>query len=210
MRGMVTAKLLAVAALTLVTVGSAFAQRGGFGQRGGANLLQRAEVQTELKLTDEQKTKVASMLETLGEERRGRFQDLRDASAEERQKVMAQWQMEETKKVNAILNPDQQKRFRQISLQQEGPMALSRPDVADELKLTDDQKMKVQEARAIMMEKQGVIREEAQGDREAMRSKMEALRKETNDKIAAVLTDEQKTKWKEMCGTPLTLAPLGA
>ena len=42
MRGMVTAKLLAVAALTLVTVGTSFAQRGGgFGMRGGANLLPR-------------------------------------------------------------------------------------------------------------------------------------------------------------------------
>jgi hypothetical protein len=203
-----TATVLTVA-LTLTVAGSAFAQRG-FGMRGGANLLRRAEVQTELKLTADQKTKVESMLETLGEERRGRFQDLRDATPEERQKVMNEWQAEETKRVNAILNPDQQKRFRQISLQQEGPMAVSRPDVADELKLTEDQKKKVAEARNQMAEKQRAIFEEAQGDREAMRSKMETLRKETNDKITTLLTEEQKTKWKEMCGTPFNLGALGA
>jgi hypothetical protein len=203
--------VLAVATLTLMVAGTAFAQRGGrFGMMGGARLLERPEVQTELKLTDEQKTKAASLSETLREERRGRFQDLRDATPEERAKIMSGWRAEEMKQVNAILNPDQQKRFRQISLQQEGPMAVVHADVATELNLTDDQKKKVMELQVQMGEKQRAIFQEAQGDREAAMSKMQALRKETSDKVVALLTDEQKTKWKEMCGAPFSLGTLGA
>jgi Spy/CpxP family protein refolding chaperone len=193
--------------LGLLASGTALAQRRGFGRMGGANLLRRPEVQTELKITDEQKPKIETMLEQLREERQGLFQDLRDASAEERQKIMDKMYADESKRVNAILNPDQQKRFRQISLQQEGPTAAARADVADELKLTDEQKKKVRELLVAQQEKQRELREAAGGDFQAIREKMEALRKETNDKVTALLTDEQKNKWKEMVGTPFTLAP---
>jgi len=60
----------------LVIAGGAFAQgRGGFGGRfgggfGGGMLLRMPEVQTELKLTEEQKTKLTEMQERLRAERR--------------------------------------------------------------------------------------------------------------------------------------------
>ena len=38
----------------------------------------------------------------------------------------------------------------------------------------------------------------------AMRTKMEALRKQTDEKIVALLTDDQKKQWKEMLGAPFT------
>lgn len=44
----------------------------------------------------------------------------------------------------------------------------------------------------------GKIREDNQGDFEAMRGAMMDLRKKTDDKIMAVLTDTQKTKYQEM------------
>jgi Spy/CpxP family protein refolding chaperone len=213
MRGMVTAKVLAAATLAVMVTGSAFAQRGGgrFGMMGmgGASLLGRPEVQTELKLSDEQKTKVGSLMEQMREERRNRFQDLRDATPEERARTQEQWRTEEMKKVNALLNADQQKRFRQISLQQEGPMAVIHADVASELGLTDDQKKKVAALQREMGEKQRALFQEFQGDREGAMSKMQALRKETNDKVMAVMTDEQKNRWKEMVGAPFTLNALG-
>lgn len=48
-------------AASMLLASTALAQRGGgfgFGRRGGGNLLAMSEVQTELKLTDDQKTKV--------------------------------------------------------------------------------------------------------------------------------------------------------
>jgi Spy/CpxP family protein refolding chaperone len=206
-----TGRVGIVLALSVMLCGTALAQRGGFGRMGGgANLLRRPEVQAELKLTDDQKTKVNDMLAKLREDMQGRIQDLRDASPEERQKIMAEMQADQTKRVNAILNTDQQKRFKEISLQQQGYSALAMPDVQADLKLTDDQKSKIKEILQHQGEAQREIFQNAQGDREAARSKMEALRKETDDKIAALLTDDQKNQWKAMLGTPFKLEPAPA
>lgn len=209
MRGM-AATALAVAALAVMVVGPASAQRGGFGMRGGAGLLMRPEVQTELKITADQKAKIEPMVEALREEQRERRQELRDATPEEALKIRAAMRAEEMKRINTVLNADQQKRFRQIALQQEGPMAVLHADVATEIGLTEDQKKKFMTLQTEMSQKQRAIFEEAQGDREAMMSKMQALRKETNDKAVALLTDDQKTKWKEITGAPFTLNTLGA
>jgi Spy/CpxP family protein refolding chaperone len=206
-----TGRLVVVLALSMMVGGTAMAQRGfGRGMGGGAQLLRRPEVQAELKLTDDQKTKVTEMLQKLRESQQARFQDLRDASPEERQKVMADMQAEQMKQVNAILNTDQQKRFKEISLQQQGYSALAQPAVADELKLTDDQKSKLKDILQKQQESMREIFQSAGGDRAAAQEKMQTLRKETDDKIAALLTDDQKNNWKAMLGGPFKLEPAGA
>lgn len=206
-----TGRLVVVLALSMMVAGTAMAQRGfGRGMGGGAQLLRRPEVQAELKLTDDQKTKVTEMLQKLRESQQARFQDLRDASPEERQKIMTDMQAEQMKQVNAILNTDQQKRFKEISLQQQGYSALAQPAVADELKLTDDQKSKLKDILQKQQESMREIFQSAGGDRAAAQEKMQTLRKETDDKIAALLTDDQKNQWKAMLGSPFKLEPAGA
>jgi Spy/CpxP family protein refolding chaperone len=198
--------LVATAALA----SSAFAQRGGgFGRGGGGgmNMLTMPEVQTELKLTDEQKTKVTDLAAKLREQRQSQFQELRDLAPDERQKRMADWRAEEDKQLGDILNADQMKRYHQLQLQQQGlSAAVTDKTVADELKLTDEQKTKIQ---AIVDDQRNAMRELFQGggggaDRQAMMQKMQELRKQSDEKIAAVLTDDQKGKWKEMTGAPFT------
>jgi hypothetical protein len=199
---------------TVALASTACAQRGGgnrggfgFGGRGGAGaaMLRMPEVQTELKLSDEQKTKVTTLADKIQEERRGQFQGLRDLSNEERQKKMADWRASEDKQLAEILNADQMKRYNQLRLQRQGISAVAEKPVADELKLTDDQRTKIQEiVSAQMAEMQSLRQGGGGGDPSAMREKMTAMRKQTDDKIAALLTDEQKSKWKEMTGAPFT------
>ena len=45
------------------------------------------------------------------------------------------------------------------------------------------------------------------GDRQAAMEKMQAMTKESDAKILALLTDAQKTQWTQMTGTPFTLPP---
>jgi Spy/CpxP family protein refolding chaperone len=208
-RGWRSAMVALVATVALTS--TAFAQRGGgrggfgFGGRGGGmGMLRTPEVQTELKLTDEQKTKVSALADKLQQERQG--QSLRDLSDEERQKVMAERRASEDKQLGEILNADQVKRYHQLRLQQQGMTAVAEKEVADQLSLTADQKTKIQE---IISAQQAEMRSAFQGgggggDRSAMREKMMAMRKQTEDKIAALLTDDQKNKWKELVGAPFT------
>jgi Spy/CpxP family protein refolding chaperone len=199
---------------TMVLTSGALAQRGGgggFGGRGGGiNMLRMPEVQTELKLTADQKTKV----ETLLEQRRGQGgggQGFRDLSPEERQKAMAERRAEENKQLGAILNADQMKRYNQLRLQRTGMTALAETEVATELSLTADQKTKIQEiVQQANNERRSLFQDGGGGgDREAMRAKMEELQKATDTKLAAVLTDAQKTKWKELVGAPFTFPAPG-
>src|SRR5947209_7248015 len=144
-RGWRSAALALVA--TMALAGGALAQRGGFGfgrGGGGANMLRTPEVQAELKLTDEQKTKVTDLLAKLREQRQSQGQDFQSLSQEERQKLQATRRAEEDKQLADVLNADQMKRYHQLVLQQQGMTAVLDKTVADQLKLTDDQKTKIQ------------------------------------------------------------------
>ena len=110
------------------------------------------------------------------------------------------------KEVEKILKPEQFTRLKQIGRQQGGPSAYLSPDNAKDLGLTDDQKKKLKD-----------ITDELQKDTMALfqggfsaetREKMQMLNKEATEKAAGVLTDEQKTKWKELTGEPFSV-PLG-
>jgi Spy/CpxP family protein refolding chaperone len=199
--------LLAGVVLSLALGSAAFAQRGGGQfQQGGANLLRRPEVQTELKLTEAQKGQVEAMLQQQREQRQAAGQGgLRNLTPEQRQARVT----EEINRVNAILNADQQKRFKQISLQQQGLSALALPSMAQEMKLTDAQSAKIRE---LIQERTTALQTLAQNagdDRQGLRTKTEELRKSSDAKIEAVLTDAQKAQWKDMLGTPFQLAPGG-
>jgi len=163
-------------AVGLLTLGSAFAQEpgggppgpfggppgrfggpfGGPGARSGSGMLAMIpEVQTELKLTDEQENKLAGMQQQAQQQMRQAFQQVREkaesAAPEERpqifeqiRKTMDDLQAQQAKQIGTVLTADQQKRLKEIGYQQQGNMALADPQVAGELKLTDDQKAYLQ------------------------------------------------------------------
>jgi Spy/CpxP family protein refolding chaperone len=203
-------KLVVAVGLAALTASPAFAQgRGGFGMMGGmggGRLLTNKGVQGEIKATEEQASKLNELGQQLTDKGREAFQGFQDLGEEERREKMAsvgKMMAEEVEKgIKEILKPEQIKRFHQIEIQQAGHAAFMMPRVSEALKLTDDQKTKLGEVNDGM---QGAMREAFQaaaGDREAMMTKMRELRKEAMDKAAALLTDAQKTSWKDLIGAP--------
>lgn len=74
-------------------------------------------------------------------------------------------------------------------------------ELKDGLDLSDDQEKQVREILTAGSETMRKAREEMQdggGDREAMREKMQQMREEQNEKIKAVLTEEQFTKYEQI------------
>ncbi|MEW5884895.1 MAG: hypothetical protein AB1725_11835, partial [Armatimonadota bacterium] len=115
-----------------------------------------------------------------------------------------QLRLEQEKKIKEILSAEQFKRYQEISLQQEGPSALARKEVADKVGLSDSQREKIN---AILEEQRATMRDMFQGgggggDRQAMMETMQKMREETNAKLLAVLTSEQKKTWEGMLGKP--------
>ncbi|MBC8873962.1 MAG: Spy/CpxP family protein refolding chaperone [Planctomycetes bacterium] len=210
--------LFAATGMVALCVGTvALAQPGGRGMRGGSrggtNLLSLAQneaVQKEIEVVDDQKAEIDKAAEEIRAGREGgQRPDFRNMSEAERDKLFAQMRERREKEAKAgnakleeILLPPQIKRLKEIALQQRGTSALTDPEVAKELKITDAQKKKLDEVSTANRESMGTrMRELFQGgNREGVREKMQEMRKEADGKVLGVLTAEQKKQFEGMKG----------
>lgn len=232
------ATMFAAAAFALAIAGTAQAQgerrgqpgqgrggmmQGGFGGFGSVHmfLANNKALQDELKITDEQKTKLEAVakeqMEKAREAGRGGFN--RDASDEERKAArekMEKAAAESRKAFEEVLDKDQVKRLHQINYQYMGIRAFSDKEVQSALKLTDDQKESIKSiADEYNRERMEIMRgafqpgeRPSEEDRKKMQDKTNALQKDAEEKIAAKLTDEQKKAWKDLIGEKFDVSKL--
>jgi hypothetical protein len=194
---------------------------GGFGGGGVGFLISNESVQKELKMDKDQTEKATEAVKKVRDAHMDDFAKLRDLPQEERrgkmQEMTTKINTETEKAVAEVLKPEQLARLKQIELQRAGFAAYTRPEVETALKLTTEQKEKI---KTISDEANKEIRElmpmrggQGGGQRGAggagrggpNAEKIAGIRKETTEKIVAVLNDEQKTAWKGMTGTPFEL-----
>jgi Spy/CpxP family protein refolding chaperone len=200
---------MAVTVLTMAVLIPAMAQPpagrpgGPFGGRLGGpmlmvGLLRSPQVQQELKLTDQQRQR----LEQLGEQWREKMRGLRDLPPEERRQKGEGMRAEVEKQLATILNEQQMKRLKQIALQVEGYAALERPEIADQVGLTKEQRQKIRDILRQAGEKRREAFQQGQGDRQAAFQRMREIRQWVDGEIEKLLTAEQKKKWQELVGAP--------
>src|SRR5262249_30681216 len=101
--------------------------------------LGQKSVQENLKLSDVQ----VKQLKEFGAKMQKESAGLRDLSEDERRAKFQELRKEGDKQVAKILDKKQAKRLKQISLQLQGTMAYSNPEVAKALDLSDDQKKQI-------------------------------------------------------------------
>jgi hypothetical protein len=195
-------RLVCALGLGLVLTTPAFAQRGFGGGFGGAGLLTNEGVQKELKLDEDQIAKAREASAAIREKFSGDFQNIQGLSQDERRELMAKVNAETRKSLADILKPEQQKRFDQIQLQVRGVDAFSTEDVQTKLKLTSEQKDKLQslveDARQQSME----AFQSAGDDRQGAMTKVQGIRRDAMTKASALLTPDQKKTWEELTGAP--------
>lgn len=106
--------------------------------------------------------------------------------------------------LDASLTEAQVARLHQIQRQVAGPMAaLASPDDAAALEVTDEQKSQVEELQASLGEDLRDLFGQIQDgllSREEMGAKTAELQNAANEKAAALLTEAQQAKWKELTG----------
>lgn len=179
--------------------------RGG---GGGALLLGNESVQAELKMTDEQKAKVKEVVERERDKMREFGAQFKEGGEIDRDKVRAQMkEMAESgeKVIKDILNPDQQKRLKQILWQQAGALVFADKDFATALKITDDQSERFKTIGEEFQEDMQELRQTTRGNQQEFQQKMQALRQEVTERTMEVLTPEQRKAHKEMLGAPFEI-----
>jgi len=196
-------------ALVALFAGPAFAQGRGFGMMGGGGismLIGNESVQKELKLDDSQVTKAKELADKNREKMTAARQDLQGLEQAERrtkmQELTREWNASTLKAIGEFLKPEQIARLQQVSYQAQGANALSDPEVAKKLNLTDAQKSDIQTIVTDSMAEMREIFSSLQDDREAGMKKLAEHRKGTLAKVTAKLNDEQQKAWKELIGSP--------
>lgn len=205
--------------------------RGGMqGQRmGGPMILGDPKVQAELKLSDQQKAQIQTMLEEMRPERGGGGQGQAGQGGQRGQGGQGgqgrqgggqgqggpggQGGAEMAARVDAqlktILNANQFARYQQLALQASGPAAFMRPDVAEKLALTEQQ---VQQMRSIVEANRPARPEPGQGGQgspperpnpEQMRAQQEKLM----NLLLGVLNSNQRNQWNAMVGAKFEFSP---
>ena len=162
--------------------------------------LTHKSVQEDLKMTDLQIKKADATFQK-HKEAEQHLRDLPGQPAISRKR--AELSKEAYKAIKDILNADQQKRLRQISLQQRGVRALNNRTVGskpiiEELGLSEHQQGEIE---GLIVAANNRSREYS---KEADRKFVEEIEKKLNAEALAVLTSEQKTRWREMIGPPFS------
>lgn len=194
-----------------------FGGPGGPGGPGGNKLmlLQRNDVQTDLQLTADQKTKLSE----LQKKQRGQMRGPggpggpgdgggEPPDPEQMRAEMEKRMKEQDAQVNAILTSDQQKRLKEIAIQLQGNSAILQEDVQKELGITDNQKDAIEAAMQAQRDQMDEMRENGGGpgeggpggDRQAMMAAMKKMQDSLNTELGKVLTTEQAAKLKAMGG----------
>ncbi|MEX2244214.1 MAG: hypothetical protein WD716_10255 [Fimbriimonadaceae bacterium] len=195
-------------------------QRGFGGANGGAGMLNRDDVSTELKLTADQKTKIQEAIQASrppregggggnvggggggagagGGQRGGGGRGGFGGGGTPEQQIALD------AKLKTILDATQYARYRELNRQQAGGFALTQEVEAKELGLTDAQKQQLQTINGEMRtEMQGMFQNGGGGgDMAAMQEQMTKLRGTYGAKMLGVLTADQKSKWDASLGKP--------
>ena len=171
-----------------------FGRGFGPGPVTSAMVLGMPEVQQELGLDDDKKQQAREWSQQTQQQLREalgqfNFQDLRDASEEERERHMADLREKSDEvmkpaeaRLSKFLSPEQLQRLGQLKLQREGTPALGREDISRALKLTEKQRSELRDIPPPFPFGPPEARQQA--DAEAM----------------AVLTEEQRKTWDQMVG----------
>jgi Spy/CpxP family protein refolding chaperone len=218
-------KFLVASALFVAVAGGVQAQRP-MQQRAPAPLgvlvLTNAELQKELKITDDQKKDLKELMTKAEDLNKKRAEAMSGGQPDravltELQKSAETLAADVKKTGEKAFTEDQKKRIKQIDVQRMGFAAFSNEDIVKELKVSDDQKKTLKEVadgyRKAVMDLRTEIGGGGQGrldpEKQAELTKKTAtLTTETMEKVMKGMSDDQKKTWKEMTGEKFDISKL--
>jgi protein CpxP len=159
------------------------------------------ELSEKLNLTDEQKTAIKPILAAQAEDIKAIRQDS-SLSDEQKQAKIQEIRDKSRGKINAILTPEQQKKFAEMKSEAPGKVhdeIHNRLEMlAKQLNLTDEQKTAI---RLILVAEANDIKavvKDKSLSKEERRTKMTAIRENSSTEIDKILTPDQQAKWAEL------------
>jgi serine/threonine protein kinase len=164
-----------------------------------AMLVEERDVQRDLRLTPSQEEQIAGLSERLTDQRHEAFQTSPALSEQDRAKKLKEMATANEKTMAAILTPEQDRRLKQIALQQRSPQVFAVSEVAESLRLTPEQQARIRtlinEAERTQKEvfRPGLLPHEVD-------QKVHQIAQDAEQAILTLLTPAQQARWREMTG----------
>jgi len=183
-------------------------------------LLKRTDVQDELNLDARQKDTLAKLLNQSPGQITARairdmppikYRDISKFSDEEKEKWEAEigrqsavqavkFMDEQRREVEEVLRPDQLRRLNEIDLQWRGILALVNRNLSDKLKILPEHYKRIAEIVADFEVKRLNLLDDSENTNSPLYQKRQALLRETEQKVLAILSDEEKISWAQAIG----------
>lgn len=186
----------------------------GFGRGGGmmspTMLVNRTDVQDDLKLTDDQKTKLKDAQAKAMQEMQAARENAQASGGQMDPAAMKKLQEDNAKTIKGILTDDQNKRLLEIFVQLQGNNALQNEDVQKALGLSDDQKTKIKDLVKAQNDANQELRTKQRNNEIDQQAAQDARTKNAaklKEELGNVLTADQATKFKDMAGKPFKADP---
>lgn len=157
-------------------------------------LLRQKSVRDELKINDE----VAEHIKKYATQQWKKAEEVGSLSEKDQEMKFSEMARENQQFLMKNLTKPQRDRLEQIALQVAGLVYVTRMDIADKLKLTADQKQKAHQLqKAARDELEKVIDSK---DAKNRHKEIVAMWQINHDRLEKLLTESQKTTWKQMTG----------
>jgi hypothetical protein len=192
----------------------------GGGQGGPLMILLAPSVQKELKLTDDQKSKVNTFVRAESQKYREAMRTMAmsmgggNANPQMMMETFQKRRQETDQGIAKILDPKQKERLDQIGLRVEGPMAVARPEIAEKLGLKETQKQYIQELVFQMGREMAMTIRQGMATGQLDPSQVPAMtaqfRANAEKEIGQALDAKQKASFNKLLGAPFDVKSLDA
>jgi hypothetical protein len=175
-------------------------------------LLANPKVKQEIKLTEEQDSRIRKIIREAANKYEPEFRKAgldRERLLKVSLEAIQQTRERLNKALPDILTPDQMQRLDQIQIQDNGILCFKRPDVQKKLKLTLRQKLEILKIGGDLKQQIDAVIKDASSaplrKAPAAIQKAKELKNAATEKAVQTLTSEQKKIWKDMNGEPFDL-----
>jgi protein CpxP len=173
--------------------------RGPAAQRPAHDMLQ--QLSEKLNLTEEQKTKVKAIFADEATEIKAVHADS-SLTSEQKITKIKEIRDSSTEKINALLTPEQQKKFAEMKGQAADRTHEAFQNrmtaIAEKLNFTDEQKTAIKPIMAAEANEIKAVSQDNSLSREQKQAKIAGIREASDKQINAILTSEQQAKWAKL------------
>lgn len=165
-------------------------------------LLNQNAVLDDLQLTQEQRLQIRDVVSEMRRQWMNSFREAALRTSEERLQLAVRQARANDTRIQTLMTPDQQARFRQIGLRWDGVAAFRDPEVADALSLNDDQCRQIRQIEETAM-LSWMNRRYASSTTDGETFSRQQVGPDATELVMELMSSEQRSLWAAMIGEPV-------